>query len=115
MACLLSITLSKSSKSYMQIELEVEKGREIITLLQSLKNLQNQVDETNDVLLREREDAYKGSGGDDAFNPGDDDDDASNPDDDAKKETHSEVQNLKVMVLSPILLRYSINLNILQF
>lgn len=106
----------------MQIELEVEKGREIITLLQSLKNLQNQVDETNDVLLREREDAYKGSGGDDASNPDDEDDDASNPDDeasnpedDAKKETHSEVQHLKVMVLLPILLRYSINLNILQF
>uniref|UniRef100_A0A2C9WMD3 Myosin motor domain-containing protein n=2 Tax=Manihot esculenta TaxID=3983 RepID=A0A2C9WMD3_MANES len=86
------------SEKQLRIELEVEKGREIITLLQSLKNLQNQVDETNDVLLREREDAYKGSGGDVAFNPDDDDDDASNPDDDAKKETHSEVQNLKALL-----------------
>ncbi|KAJ9188015.1 hypothetical protein P3X46_003416 [Hevea brasiliensis] len=56
------LTSHLQSEKQLRIELEVAKGREITTLLHSLKNLQNQVDETNAVLLKERKDAYKENG-----------------------------------------------------
>ena len=43
----------------MQVELEEAKGREITALLHSLKMMQNQIDETNTVLFKEREAAQR--------------------------------------------------------
>ncbi|XP_058008760.1 myosin-11 isoform X2 [Hevea brasiliensis] len=87
------LTCHLQSEKQLRIELEVEKGREIKTLLHSLKNLQNQVDETNAVLLKEREDAHKESGAHLIVT------EASTHDDDAKKGTCSEeVGNLKALL-----------------
>ncbi|KDP21335.1 hypothetical protein JCGZ_21806 [Jatropha curcas] len=59
------LTCHLQSEKQLRIELEETKGREIKTLLHSLKNLQNQVDETNTILLQEREEreaAHKENG-----------------------------------------------------
>ncbi|XP_050236571.1 myosin-9 isoform X2 [Mercurialis annua] len=53
------LTCHLESERQLRIELEEAKGREIAALLHSLKMMQNQIDETNAVLFKERESAQK--------------------------------------------------------
>eukprot|EP00257_Ricinus_communis_P017422 XP_015575855.1 myosin-9 isoform X1 [Ricinus communis] len=56
------LTCHLQSEKQLRIELEEAKGREITALLHSLKMMQNQIDETNAVLFKEREAAQKENG-----------------------------------------------------